>query len=190
MTANKIVLYNSRSYLVKMTVLGFVLTVASLLTLKIDYVPISQSWTLSFGPDIARILNHLTSWGCFLFFALCTVLCAKKAIDKTPRLIIDDNGIGYGNATVIPWTEIDGAYVESIGRQTFIRLQLRDGMTNAANEILPVNKIGLSIVASPISRLNLSGLNVDPDEICKVIVTRAEEVRKSNEPPNAKDARA
>lgn len=128
-----------------------------------------------------EIKTTITGWSCLLLFGGCVPLFVWQIIDSSPRLIIDDKGI-YARSLkigIIPWDEIEGAYIKSLGRQAFICLQLKDyekylpKSSSLTNAIAATNKaLGLS----PIS-LSFSGIDADINQVCELIIKKSAQAR-------------
>jgi len=121
----------------------------------------------------------MAGWSGIIFFGGCALVAVWQLIDSRPRLIIDEVGIfdrtlGVG---VIPWAEIQGAYLRSVSGNDFICLHLRDSdrylqRTNAVKRALAGANAALGF--TPIS-LNLSGVAADSNDILELILKRIHE---------------
>ncbi|MEW6734112.1 MAG: STM3941 family protein, partial [Acidobacteriota bacterium] len=99
-----------------------------------------------------------------------------QILDSRPRIIIDDQGIldrtlGVG---LIPWNEIDAAYLNSINGNYFISLELRNPeiflarLSNVQRKLASANRaLGFSDI-----NVNLSGVDKRSEEIFKVVTQR------------------
>jgi hypothetical protein len=103
-------------------------------------------------------LERWVSWISFLLFGAGIIIFLRELLDPRPRIVIDDLGIkdrklGVG---LIPWSEITGAYIRSIGGSQFICLSLRQPGMFKRKEL----------------NLILSGTNADATELLASILIR------------------
>jgi len=117
----------------------------------------------------------------FLFGCGCIPIFFWQVLDSKPRLVIDDMGVfdrtlGVGK---IPWEEITGAYKMTIQGNAFVCLNL----PNADRYVSKLNPIKKALLKTdeklgftPIS-LNLSGTNVDADQVVEFILKMIETKR-------------
>ncbi|MBD9370683.1 STM3941 family protein [Xanthomonas sp. XNM01] len=108
----------------------------------------------------------LVGWANVLFFGASALVFAWQVVDPQPRLVFSDQGVldrtlGVG---LIPWAEIDGAYLASMNGNRFLCLELRDperwvGKLGRVQRALVAGNVALGF--TPIS-LNLSCIVGDP----------------------------
>src|SRR5262249_16643552 len=117
------------------------------------------------------------AWATIIFFGACALVFIWQLIDTRPRLVIDDKGVYFRplKMGVLPWTDIEDAYVNSINQQLFICLQLRD-TEKYLSKLSPLGRslcsVNVALGFTPIS-LTLTGLDVDPYLLCDLIRKRA-----------------
>jgi hypothetical protein len=114
-------------------------------------------------------MSFTSGWSAIIFFGACAIIFLLQIIDSRPRLIIDENGIFDRTLSIglISWSDIADAYVGSIKGQHFICLKLKD--ENIAKVISSANiALGFERI-----NINLSGLNVKPEQVCELIVKKA-----------------
>ncbi len=116
-------------------------------------------------------------WMSLTLSGACGAVFVRQLLDSRPRLVIDDHGImdrtlGVG---VIPWGDIQGAYVKTIYGNDFICLELRDPQlfvsrlgavhraTQAANRPLGFTELSL----------NLSGVQVPTEAVLELILMKS-----------------
>lgn len=123
----------------------------------------------------------VAGWMAILFFGACSLVFVQQMLDAKPRLIIADEGVfdrtlGIG---MIPWWEIQGAFVKSISGNDFICLQLADPgkyldrLSDVRRAMTTANE---ALGFTPIS-LNMSGLAVDTTEIFELVMKKCEEAQ-------------
>jgi len=122
--------------------------------------------------------SGLAGWAGIICFGACALIFGCQMFDARPRLIIDEYGIldrtlGVG---IIPWSDIDGAYVKSISGNNFICLIVRDPGTYA-QRLSPLRRamssVNQALGFTDIS-INLSGVNASTDEVFELVMKRAE----------------
>ena len=122
--------------------------------------------------------NDVLGWVSTAFFASCALVGFWMLFDTRPRLIIDRRGI-YDRTTGvgrIPWSDINNAYLKSIGNNDFVCLELRN--QNAYSQKLSAIQKFLasanhSLGFTPIS-LNLSGFDANSYQIFELIIKYVE----------------
>ncbi|GAB3296953.1 STM3941 family protein [Hymenobacter tenuis] len=120
-------------------------------------------------------------WGMGLvaiaFFGMCAVVSAWQFFDTRPRLQISDEGIldrtlGVG---MIPWADIQDAYVQSINHEYFICLHLHNEQAYI-NRLPPLKRKlanlnpGLGFTALSV---NLSGVDINPEQVLEYILKQS-----------------
>ena len=113
-------------------------------------------------------------WGCIVFFGAGVPIAVWQIFDSRPRLMIDEHGINDRTMGVglIPWSEIEDAYVKSIERNDFICLVVRDPSL-WMHKVSPVKK---AMVAANLKlgftelNVNLSGVDVSTQQIHELIL--------------------
>lgn len=113
-------------------------------------------------------------WLCMVFFGSCAMIFVWQLIDSRPRLVIDDKGVmdrtlGLG---VIPWSEMEGAYLKSIHGQDFVCLELRN-TDRWLERLSPLKRkltsANVALGFAPIN-LNLSGVSADAGQVLQLIL--------------------
>lgn len=115
-------------------------------------------------------------WAMIIFFGSGIPIFIWQLLDNRPRLVIDERGVrdrtlGVG---VIPWSEITGAYVQSIHGNDFICLELRTPelwvrkLSRMKRAMVSANR---ALGFTPLF-LNLSGVNARTDEVLELIRKR------------------
>ncbi|UOR07551.1 hypothetical protein MUN82_10740 [Hymenobacter aerilatus] len=121
------------------------------------------------------------NWGMGLitivFFGACAAVGGWQFFDTRPRLQITDEGIldrtlGVG---IILWTDITGAYVQSVNRENFVCLYVRDEQAYVSR--LPPLKRKLAganaaLGFTPLS-INLSGVDLNPEQLLEYILKQS-----------------
>lgn len=119
----------------------------------------------------------LVGWTSILFFGAGVLVFAWQLVDARPRLVINEQGINDRTLGIgmIPWSEIAGAYVNSINNIDFICLVLRNP-EEYRSRLSPVKRF-----MSPANRalgctdfiINLAGINVPTPAIFELILKQA-----------------
>ncbi len=123
-------------------------------------------------------------WTTLLFFGSCAVIFVWQIIETRPRLIIDEHGIrdrtlGVG---LIPWSEIEGAYIRSISGNDFICLELH----SPERWVSKLSPIGRALATTNAAlgfsalNLNLSGVDARAEEVFELVLKRCELHRRQN----------
>jgi len=124
----------------------------------------------------------VVGWLNILLFGAGSLFYARKFFDSSPRLVIDDQGIldqtlGVG---VIPWSEIAGAYLTTIGANPFICLELRN-LEYWLGRLSPTQRALTSAnkkLGAMEFNLNLIGVDADPAQVLTVILKTLAEKRQ------------
>jgi hypothetical protein len=100
-----------------------------------------------------------TGWSCIGFFGVCGAFFIYSLFSKTPKLILNEEGIGGQNLgkQFIPWAHIHGIDTLDIGihgSQKFITLILDEGYV----ETLKMGKTGKKLSAWVINNIGFSVL--------------------------------
>jgi len=118
--------------------------------------------------------NLAGGWGCIVFFGAGIPIAVWQIFDSRPRLIIDEHGINDRTMGVglIPWSEIEDAYVMSIERNDFICLVVRDPSL-WIHKLSPLQKAMASTnlkLGFTELNVNLSGIDVSSRQIHELIL--------------------
>ena len=120
-------------------------------------------------------------WLAILFFGSGIPIFIWQISDSRPRLIIDERGVldrtlGVG---LIAWTDIEAAYVRSIGSNDFICLELK----NAEEYAQKLSKVKRAMASANRHlgftdfNLNLSGVDASTDEVFELLMKYCERSR-------------
>jgi len=127
--------------------------------------------------DADNWLARVMGITCILFFGIgSSALIYKYAIDRRPRIVIDNEGVTDRTLHVgrIEWKDIEGIELRSLYMNQFVVLQLRDSrkyvdrlsrggrLASHSNKALGFGGLNL----------NLSLVNVDANEVFNVMVDR------------------
>jgi len=139
----------------------------------------------SAGMALAGLLlvlqGSVAGWPALIFFGAGTLSIAYQARQRGPRVVIDEAGVfdrtlGVG---VIPWPEIQGAFVKRLGTAKFVCLELRDPerlrarLSPIKKRLVDMNrKLGYTDFS-----VNLTGTDADPDAVCEMILKRLQLAR-------------
>jgi hypothetical protein len=131
--------------------------------------PIMRNSTVIFISGLASIL----------FFGLCTPFIFKKLWDKSPGLIITDQGILDNSSGVsagqILWNDIDEIHVIKIQRQRMIILQVNNPQDYIDKQSSKFKRkmmtINMNMYGSPLF-LTSNGLKVSFDELYKTLTEK------------------
>ncbi len=116
-------------------------------------------------------------WMSIILFGGCGLVFIWQLLDSRPRLIIDDRGVfdrtlGIG---AIPWSEIADAYPRTIASSSFVCLVLRQ--PERFLSLLPRRRRAFASLNQQLGftdfSINLTGVAVDPAEVCELILKRA-----------------
>lgn len=113
-------------------------------------------------------------WSSILFFGGCSLVFVQQIIDTRTRLELNERGIfdrtlGVG---LIPWSDVESAYVLTIHQQSFVCLQLRnedewvDRLGATQRRLMGANR-ALGFQAF---NINLSGLGAHPQEVLEIVL--------------------
>ena len=112
-------------------------------------------------------------WATVIFFGAGIPIFARQILDMRPRITVNDVGVvdrtlGVG---IIPWMEIESAYVKSVKNIDFICLKVRNA--DAWLEKMPGFKRKMTsanlALGFEVLNLNLSGLKIDTDELFALV---------------------
>jgi hypothetical protein len=123
-------------------------------------------------------------WAGIVFFGACALVSAWQFADARPRLSISERGIldrtmGIG---LIPWSEIERAYVRSIAGNDFICLVLRNPETYT-QYVSPLRRAMSSAnraLGFTDFSINLSGVNARIDEVFELVIKHAEAAKRDS----------
>ncbi|MGA2541133.1 MAG: STM3941 family protein [Verrucomicrobiota bacterium] len=126
---------------------------------------------------LLRSPDKWVGWMSIIFFGACALVFVWQLLDARPRLIIDDSGVfdrslGVG---VIPWSQIVDAYPRTITSSSFVCLVLHQAcpfLSRLPSRRRAFAKLNRQLGFTDFS-INLSGLAVDPAEVCELILKRA-----------------
>lgn len=124
----------------------------------------------------------VVGWAAIVFFGACSLVFVWAMVESRPRLIISDEGVfdrtlGIG---LIPWQDIQGAYVKSVLGNDFICLSLTrpekylGQLGSAKRSMVSANE---ALGFTPFS-LNLSGLDVDTSQVFELVMKKCEEAKR------------
>ena len=131
--------------------------------------PIMRNPTVIFISGLASII----------FFGLCTPFIFKKLLDKSPGLIITDQGILDNSSGVsagqILWKDIDDIHVIKIQRQRMIILQVYNSQDYIDKQTSKFKRkmmtINMNMYGSPLF-LTSNGLKISFDELYKTLTEK------------------
>jgi len=131
------------------------------------------------GVFLAFTGDVVVGWMCITFFGACALVLAWQFLDRRPRLVFSELGVmdrtlGVG---VIPWREIENAYVKSVCGHDFICLELRNpemfvSQLGALRKTMQTanRKLGFTDIS-----INLSGLPVRSESVLELILKKCQE---------------
>lgn len=142
-------------------------------------------WFVIKPPTISnRFLNNPTliltvGIAAILFFGLCTIFLAKKLLDRTPGLTINDQGITDNSSGVsaglIQWSDIVAITVENVANQRFIMVIVKNpnDYINRQTGFIKrkLMEINYKSYGSPIS-ISANGLKSNFVELYKIILDK------------------
>lgn len=119
-----------------------------------------------------------------LFFGLCVVFIAKKLSDKTPGLIINNQGITDNSNAVpiglIPWDDINGISMTNVANQKFLMLIVKnpDEYINRQRGFIKKKAMQMNFnsYGSPIS-ISANELKCNFDELFKTLQDKFNDVK-------------
>jgi hypothetical protein len=128
--------------------------------------------------------SALAGWAGIVFFGSCALIAVWQLVDNRPRLIIDDYGVmdrtlGIG---VIPWDEIENAFLRSISGCAFVCLVLRDPEKYTQN----FSKVRRAMASANQAlgftefNVNLAGVNARAEEVFELILKKCAATRVSS----------
>ena len=120
-----------------------------------------------------------------LFFGLCFFFIVKKLGDKSPGLVISDEGILDNSSGVsggqIKWTEIEDISVIKIARQKLIMLQLKNPQDYIERQTSgfkrKMMKINYKMYGTPLS-ITSNGLKISFNELLSILMEKLNATRK------------
>lgn len=120
-----------------------------------------------------------------LFFGLCFFFICKKLGDKSPGLVISDEGILDNSSGVsggqIKWTEINDISVIKIHRQKLIMLQVKNPQDYIERQTSGLKrkmmKINYKMYGTPLS-ITSNGLEISFDELLSTLTEKLNATRK------------
>lgn len=128
--------------------------------------------------------STIIGWACIVFFGFGLLIFLWQIFDTRPRIVIDQIGIfdrtlGIG---IIEWQDIEHAYLNSIFGNKFISLVLHDNekylqrISKPKAKLAQYNKtLGFETI-----NLNLSGVNIKPNEVFDLIIKQLTIVKIKN----------
>lgn len=122
--------------------------------------------------------SRMIGWMSIIFFGSMIPLFIWQIFDSRPRLIIDQDGVYDKTLKVglIPWTDIETAYIKSIQGNSFVCLSLKntDAYLDKLSPLMrAATKANEKLGFTPLS-LNLSGLKVDPVQVLDVVLKNSQ----------------
>ncbi len=119
-----------------------------------------------------------------LFFGLCAVFIAKKLPDKTPGLIINNQGVTDNSSAVavglIPWDDIKEITITNVANQKFLMLIVKnpDDYINRQTGFIKKKAMQMNYnsYGSPIS-ISANGLKCNFDELFKTLQDKFNDVK-------------
>ena len=126
---------------------------------------------------LAMGANPLAASSAIVFFGGCALVGAWQLLASRPRLVIGERGVFDRTLKigVIEWHDINGAFVKRLRGNTFVCLELRDP-AKYTGTLPPIGRrraeANRNLGFTPIS-LNLTGLAVDADRICELLLKEA-----------------
>ncbi|MEO1437517.1 MAG: STM3941 family protein [Bacteroidota bacterium] len=122
--------------------------------------------------------NQFMAWLCILFFGIGPVISIYNIIDRKPYIILNELGIHIKtlHKKVINWNIIQDAYLNSVNRQPFICLVLKDSFDAQNIFEKPISrKMSQINKAMGFQELNLylGPVKVDEEKLLNFIVEMA-----------------
>ena len=119
-----------------------------------------------------------------LFFGLCAIFIAKKLPEKTPGLIINNQGVIDNSSGVsvglVPWCDIKGINMTNVANQKFLMLVVKnpDEYINREKGFIKKKAMQMNYKSygSPIS-ISANGLKCNFDELFKILQDKFNEVK-------------
>ena len=119
-----------------------------------------------------------------LFFGLCAIFIAKKLPDKTPGLIINNQGVTDNSSGVsvglIPWDDIKGINMTNVANQKFLMLVVKnpDEYINRQKGFIKKKAMQMNYnsYGSPIS-ISANGLKCNFDELFRILQDKFNDVK-------------
>lgn len=108
---------------------------------------------------------------------VAAALFAAQALDRRPRVIINDSGIYDRTMKVgrIDWNDVSGAYVRRMRGAVFVCVELRDPerYTNRLSAALRQRSEAHRNLGLTELSVNLSGTGTDAEALCELIIREA-----------------
>ena len=119
-----------------------------------------------------------------LFFGLCAIFIAKKLPDKTPGLIINNQGVTDNSSGVsvglIPWDDIKEINVTNVANQKFLMLVVKnpDEYINRQKGFIKKKAMQMNYKSygSPIS-ISANGLKCNFNELFRILQDKFNDVK-------------
>ena len=119
-----------------------------------------------------------------LFFGLCALFIAKKLPDKTPGLIINNQGVTDNSSGVsvglIPWDDIKEINVTNVANQKFLMLVVKnpDEYINRQKGFIKKKAMQMNYKSygSPIS-ISANGLKCNFNELFRILQNKFNDVK-------------
>ena len=143
---------------------------------------------VAIGIFILSIENDLKSivisWSCVIFFGFAFLIFLWQIFDTRPRVVIDQIGVydrtlGVG---IIEWEDIEHAYLNSLMKNDFISLVLKNPekylhkLSKPKAKLAKYNRtLGFETI-----NINLSGVNIDSREVFDIFIKQLTKVRIKN----------
>lgn len=143
---------------------------------------------VAIGIFILSIENDLKSiiigWSCIVFFGFGVLTFLWQIFDTRPRVVIDQIGVfdrtlGVG---IIEWQDIEHAYLNSIMKNDFISLVLKNPEKYLQKTSKPKAKLARynKTLGFETININLSGVNIDSKEVFDIFIKQLTKVRVKN----------
>lgn len=118
--------------------------------------------------------NYMMGWVSTLFFGLGILIGIVQLLDKKPQIVINESGL-WDRSTkrrVIPWDQIEGAYLISLNGQKFISLELDESFEVKVKQYKWATWLNKAIGAQKVN-LHLGQLKIDEKLLTEFIATMA-----------------
>lgn len=142
------------------------------------------AWMLIANPAPSGSLTRLITmngaltqfWGALglIFFGVCSVRLVQMILDKSPRIVLSDQGVLDRTMCkdVILWSDIEKAHVGQTANQKYICLFLKDPSKYKLTGLMALGASANRSMVGTSFTMNMAGLKVPPEDICKEICAR------------------
>jgi len=135
---------------------------------------IAASW---FCTTIDKPFARIAGWSGLVFFGLCFVAIALMAFQRTPQVVISEDGIDdrRWKLGVVPWDDVRDMSMRSMGNNRFICVELVDPEKYLGNLSWWQRKLmrANTAVGFPGLVVNCTGLSPGVDEVWAHLQSRA-----------------